>query len=192
MISDICCSNLICMEVIMTVKEYHSVEELLSLAKSESNSRLARRIQALALARQEYSCPEITEMTGNCRRTIQMWVAKYNSHSLEGLKEQPRSGRCPKLPPAKYKKFCSRIDAGPAKKDSTATLSGKDIQQILSESFGVVYTLDGVYKLLHRLGYSCLKPRPRHEKADSLIQEKFKKTFPRDWSKSNQSIVAKK
>ena len=157
----------------MTVKEYHSVQKLLSLAKSESNPRLARRIQAVALARQGHSCSEITEMTGDCRRAIQMWVAKYNSHSLEGLKEQHRSGRCPKLPPVKYEKFCSRIDAGPDKKDSKATLSGKDIQQILSDSFGVDYTLDGVYKLLYRLGYSCLKPRPRHEKADPLVQEKF-------------------
>lgn len=175
----------------MTVKEYHSVQKLLSLAKSQPNPRLARRIQAVALARQGYSCPEITEMTGNCRRTIQIWVARYNAHSLEGLREQPRSGRCPKLPPTKYKKFCSRIDAGPDKKDSTATLSGKDIQQILCENFGVVYTLDGVYKLLHRLGYSCLKPRPRHEKADPLVQEKFKKTFPRSWMKSSQGIRAK-
>ena len=176
----------------MTVKEYHSVQKLLSLAKSEPNPRLARRIQVVALARQGRSCPEITEMTGNCRRAIQGWVAKYNFHSLEGLKEQRRSGRCPKLAPTKYKKFCSRIDAGPAKKDSTATLSGKDIQQILSESFGVVYTLDGVYKLLHRLGYSCLKPRPKHEKADPLVQEEFKKTSLRGWMKFNQGIRAKK
>ena len=176
----------------MTVKEYHSVQKLLSLAKSESNSRFARRIQAVALARQGHSCPEITEMTGNCRRAIQSWVAKYNAHSLEGLKEQRRSGRCPKLPATKHKKFCSRIDTGAAKKDSTATLYGKDIQQILRENFGVVYTLDGVYKLLHRLGYSCLKPRPRHEKADPLVQEEFKKTSLRSWMKSNQSIRAKK
>ena len=176
----------------MTVKEYRSIQKLLSLAKSESNPRLARRIQAVALARQGHNCPEITKMTGNCRRAIQMWVAKYNAHSLEGLKEQHRSGRCPKLPASKYKKFCSLIDAGPAKKDSTATVSGKDIQQVLKENFGVVYTLDGVYKLLHRLGYSCLKPRPRHEKADPLVQEEFKKTSIRSWMKSNQSIGAKK
>jgi transposase len=180
------------MEVIMTVKEYHSVQKLLSLAKSESNPRLARRIQAVALARQGHSCPEIAKMTGNCLRAIQMWVAKYNAHSIKGLNEQHRSGRCPKLPASKYKKFCSLIDAVPDKKDSTATLSGKDIQQILRESFGVVYTLDGVYKLLHRLGYSCLKPRPRHEKADPLVQEEFKKTSLRGWMRSNQSIWAKK
>ena len=176
----------------MTVKEYHSVQKLLSLAKSESNPRLARRIQAVALAQQGHSCPEIIEMTGNCRRAIQMWVAKYNTLGIKGLQEQQRSGRCPKLPPTKHKKFCSRIDVGPSKKDSTASLSGKDIQQILRENFGVVYTLDGVYKLLHRLGYSCLKPRPRHEKADPLVQQEFKKTSLRGWMKFNQSIRAKK
>ncbi len=163
----------------MTVKEYHSVKKLLSRAKSESNPRLARRIQAIALVRQGHSCPEIIEMTGNCRRAIQSWVAKYNAHGLEGLKEQRRSGRRPKLPPTKHRKFCSRIDAGPAKKDSTATLYGKDIQQILEREFGVIYSLNGVYQLLHRLGYSCLAPRPRHEKADIRVQERFKKTFRR-------------
>ena len=123
----------------MTVKEYHSVQKLLSLAKSESNPRLARRIQAIALARQGYSCPEIIEITANCRRVIQNWVAKYNAHGLKGLKEQHRNGRHPKLPPAKYKSFCSWIDTGPTKKDSTATFYGKDIQQILETGFGVVY-----------------------------------------------------
>ncbi|MFC1781069.1 transposase [Planctomycetota bacterium] len=39
-------------------------------------------------------------------------------------------------------------------------------QRLLEREFGVVYSLWGVYDLLHRLGYSCLCPRPQHEKAD--------------------------
>jgi len=38
------------------------------------------------------------------------------------------------------------------------------------------YRLSGVYALLHRLGYRCLMPRPRHPKADSQAQEAFKKS----------------
>jgi transposase len=37
----------------------------------------------------------------------------------------------------------------------------------------VKYTLDGIYPLLHRLGYSCLAPRPRHEKQDLAAQRAF-------------------
>jgi transposase len=69
-------------------------------------------------------------------------------------------------------------------------LYGRDIQQILQRDFGVIYTLDGVYKLLHRLGYSCLKPRSRHEKADPRLQETFKKTLQADFKQLPKSILA--
>jgi transposase len=169
------------MEVIMTVKEYKSVKELLKSAKSQTNAHLARRIQAVALAQQGYTCAEIARMTAHSRRAIQSWVAKYNTHGLDGLKEQHRSGRKPNLPTASYQQFSSRIDAGPTKNDAVATLYGKNIQKILNNEFGVVYSLNGVYQLLHRLGYSYLAPRPRHQKADIKAQQDFKKTSAGGW-----------
>jgi len=165
----------------MTVKEYKSVKELLKLAKSQTNARLAGRIQAVALAQQGYTCLEIAQMTAHSRRAIQSWVAKYNASGIEGLKEQHRSGRKPNLPVTSYQQFSDRIDAGPAKNDAVATLYGKDIQKILSNEFGVVYSLNGVYQLPHRLGYSYLAPRPRHQKADVKTQQDFKKTSAGGW-----------
>ena len=40
-----------------------------------------------------------------------------------------------------------------------------DIRRILEQEFAARYSLDGVYKLLHRLGYSGLMPRPQHPDA---------------------------
>ena len=55
--------------------------------------------------------------------------------------------------------------AGPTPADGgVCTLRGKDAVRILQEQFGVQYTLDGAYDLLHRLGFSCLNPRPKHRK----------------------------
>jgi transposase len=173
--------EMIDMEVIMTVKAYKSVKELLKLAKSQTNARLARRIQAVVLAQQGYTCVEIAQMTAHSRRAIQSWVAKYNARSIDGLKEQHRSGRKPNLPSASYELFSSRIDAGPTKNDAVATLYGKSIQKILNKEFGVVYSLNGVYQLLHRLGYSYLAPRPRHQKANIKVQQDFKKTSGGGW-----------
>lgn len=174
----------------MTVKNRHTIKELLSLAKAEKDKRLAVRIQTIVLAKQGFNCPEIVEMTGYCRRTIQRWVARYNQAGIKGLLDEPRSGRPAKLPVDKQAEFLARVDAGPKASDGTATLYGRDIQRILEKGFGVVYTLDGVYKLLHRLGYSCLKPRPRHEKADPAVQEAFKKTSQGGWKPSLKSIPA--
>ena len=45
--------------------------------------------------------------------------------------------------------------------------------KILANEFGVRYTLDGVYDLLHRLRLSCLVPRPRHRKNDPQVMQKW-------------------
>ena len=37
---------------------------------------------------------------------------------------------------------------------------------------------DGAYDLLERLGYSCLTPRPLHEKSDPAAMEHFKANAP--------------
>ena len=58
------------------------------------------------------------------------------------------------------------------------TLRGKDVVRILESEFGVRYTLGGAYDLLERLGYSCLSPRPLHEKAGPQRVEHFKQHAP--------------
>jgi len=89
-------------------------------------------------------------------------------------------------------KFCRRIAKGPSKQDGVSVLNGPAIKRLLEREFSVVYSLWGVYDLLHRLGYSCLCPRPQHEKADPKAQEEFKKTSPKGWIKSNQNTQARK
>jgi hypothetical protein len=62
---------------------------------------------------------------------------------------------------------------GPREEDGVCTLRGKDALATLEQGFGVRYTLNGAYGLLHRLRLSCLAPRPRHEKQDRAAQEQF-------------------
>ena len=74
--------------------------------------------------------------------------------------------------------MAARLDGGALADDGVCTLRGKDIQGILQRSFGVRYSLNGVYNLLWRLGYSSLAPRPRHEEQDRKIIEDFKRRAP--------------
>ena len=68
----------------------------------------------------------------------------------------------------------ARLDAGPTDADGVCTLRGKDVQRIARDELGVDLSVSSVYRTLHRMGYSCLAPRPRHEKQDLAAQEKFK------------------
>jgi len=125
------------------------------------------------LAASGLSCTQIMTITGAARRTIQQWVRKYNKHRIDGLKDKPHPGQLTKLPRRDEPRFCKRIETGPTKKDGISVLYGPAIRRILEREFGVLYSQQGLYDLLHRLGYSCFCPRPQHEKADPRLQQQF-------------------
>ena len=74
----------------MKVKSQHTSNQLLKMYKTESNSRLARRIHGIYLANKGHTCPEIMKIIGASRRTIQQWVQKYNNGGIEELKDKSR------------------------------------------------------------------------------------------------------
>lgn len=160
----------------MTIVPHHSIEELFQMARRERRSPVSSRIRLVAMAQQGHSSATIAGLTGESSRTVERWVRRYNQAGIESLDDRPRSGRPPKLGQDQQAAFMARIDDGPIASDGVSTLHGRDYQRILEEEFGVLYSLDGVYKLLHRFGYSWLMPRPRHEKADPQALEDFKKT----------------
>ena len=175
----------------MNVKSHPTTRALRTLYRTEKNAKLAQRIQGVYLASKGLTCPEIIAITGTARRTIQQWVHKYNQQGIVGLKDKPRPGTPPKLPRKKELKFQKRIEAGPTEADGVSVLNGPVIRRILEHEFGVLYSRQGLYDLLHRLGYSCLCPRPQHENANPQLQAEFKKTSPKRWMQSNQSIPTK-
>jgi len=131
-------------------------------------------------------------ITGAARRTIRQWIHKYNEQGIDGLKDKTRPGQPTKLPRRDELRFCKRIEAGPTPEDGVSVLNGPALRRILEREFGVLYSQQGLYDLLHRLGYSCLCPRPQHEKVDPQLQQQLKKTSSGCWIKSNQTIQAKK
>ncbi len=179
------------MEAIMNVESHHTTKELQTFYRSEKKARPAQRIHGVYLASKGLTCPQIMAITGVARRTIQQWVHKYNKKGIVGLKDKPRPGTPTKLPRKKELKFRKRIEAGPTKADHVSVLNGPVIRRILEREFGILYSRQGLYDLLHRLGYSCLCPRPQHQNANPQLQAEFKKTSPRRWIQFNQNIPAK-
>jgi transposase len=179
------------MEAVMNVISHHTLAQLQALYRTQKDGRLARRIQGVYLAKMGRTCPEIMAVTGTARRTVQQWVAKYNRGGLDELFDKPRPGQPTKLPRNREGEFLRRLEQGPTPADGVRVLNGPAIQRILEREFGQTYSLGGVVDLLHRLGYSYLCPRPRHEQADPAAQEEFKKTFLSSWTRSKPNTPAK-
>ena len=72
--------------------------------------------------------------------------------------------------------------------EGLAAYNGPILRERIEQRFGKVYSLAGVYKLLHRLGYNDLMPRPRHPDTDPAALGAFKKTSCRGvWLSSRQN-----
>ena len=148
---------------------------LLQAACHEPHPKAVRRIQAVAMAQQSLTGAKIARLTGEPARTLRRWVRRYNQDGHSARVQPTWSGRPTKLPRSQEQAFKHRIDAGPTDRDPVSVMHGQDYQRILETEFGKVYTLNGVYQLLKRPGYSWLVPQPQYENTDTPAQEAFKK-----------------
>ena len=163
----------------MYVAEHHPLEELQGLARQHEGRRAWKRYQAVVLARLGDTAEQIARALDCGARTAQTWVAKYNAGGAAALDERPRPGRPTTLPRAQEDRLRARLDAPPRPEDGTCARHGPDIRRILKEEFAAEYTPQGVYDLLHRLGYSSLMPRQQPKDADPAAQEAFRQGPPR-------------
>jgi transposase len=152
--------------------------ELVRLERAEKHAPRSKRLRIIILAINGYTAPAVAMSVGLSRRICQRWLARYNQFGLEGIED--RRGAKPKSPlsPEQETMMRQRIESGAQPDDQVCSLRGVDFQRILSAEFGVLRSLPGVYHLLHRLGYSYLRPRPRHCHADPRAQEAFKHELP--------------
>ena len=158
----------------MFVADHHPLEQLPDLAQATPQKRLWRRIQTVVLAKQGWTAQDIADALGCSLKAVKNWVAQYNRAGIPALHERPRRGRPPLLDPQEDPRLKQRLDAPPRPEDGVCTLRGLDIRRILEQEFGVLMSLQAVYDLLHRFGFSSLMPRPQHEAANPEVQEFFK------------------
>jgi transposase len=162
----------------MEVRQHLPLAELERLERKEPNARRAKRLRIVILAMRGYTAPAIAMSLGLSRRACQDWVYRFNAWGLDGLEDH--RGKEPRGPltPEQQLKMQQRLDAGATLEDRVCSLRGVDVQQILAQEFGILRSLPAVYYLLHQLGYSYLRPRPRHRKFNAAAQAEFQRQMP--------------
>ena len=162
----------------LTERTLGDIDQLRQRAGDERDALRRDRWRAVLMALDGEEAIEIALALGRARRSVQDWAYAYRDGGIDAVQPMPRPGRTPKLPREREAQFIERLDGGPLPSDGVCTLRGKDVVRILETEFGAKYTLGGAYDLLERLGYSCLSPRPLHEKADPVAVEQFKQHAP--------------
>lgn len=150
----------------ITLHHDSDLAELDRRLRTEKHALQRDRLRAVRLALDGLEEPVIRNMLGRSRDFVQKWAYAYRDGGLEAIAAKLRKGRPTKLPRDRQAAFRRRMLAGPTDADGVCSLRGKDAVRILEAEFGVHDSLDGVYDLLRRLGFSSLAPRPVHRKND--------------------------
>lgn len=159
-------------------REVGDLDELRRRAKVEKSTLRRDRLRAVIAAIEGEDAPTMALVLGRSRRQVQEWAYAYRNLGIDAIHPPKRAGKKPMVSAEIAEKLKARIDAGATPQDKVCTLRGKDVQRILREDHSVDLSLQAVYNTLHRFGYSCLAPRPRHEKQDLAVQKKFKEEMP--------------
>jgi transposase len=162
----------------MEVRDHRTLESLQLMEKQERNAQRAKRLRTIILAMQGLTASDIELSLGVPYRTVQSWVECYNKEGLKGLEDGRGGDRRTAITAEQKAELCQRLDQGPKPEDPICTLRGVDVQHILAQEFGIWRKLSSIYVLLHKLGYSYLRPRPRHRRADPAAQAKFIEELP--------------
>ena len=178
-------------------KEPGDADQLHALIAAEKQARQRDRFRVVLLAgeglgrQKELERQQIAQVVGRSRQFVDAWVGRYRRHGLSGLYAKKQPGAEPKLNDQEQNQLIAWLEQGPAEEDKLAAYNGPILREKIRAHFGKLYSLPGVYALLHRLGYNDLMPRGTHPDTDPAVLEAFKKkNCPNVWPGSGPSTRA--
>ncbi len=149
---------------------------LRNLAKVETDTRVQRRILAIANALAGMSRQAAAESAGMDRQTLRDWVIRYNVHGVAGLADLWQGGRPPRLTPDEQAELLAIVMAGPdPDRDGFSAFTRDDLVAICETKFGKSMHATTMGVLLTKLGLSRQKARPSHPQKGPAAQAAFKK-----------------
>lgn len=112
----------------------------------------------------------MTAALGVNYRSIQRWVAWYRRGGVALLRSRRSGGvgQPPFLPPGAQAQVAQEVATGRFR-------TGAELRDWIHQTYGVEYTVGGIYTLLKRLHGRQKVPRPIHPRTDLAQQEAWKK-----------------
>jgi putative transposase len=102
------------------------------------------------------------------------WYKRYNNKGLNGLKDQPRSGRPPLVDNDLMMKIRKELS------DSNIGWDFRQVTDLIQKRTDVKYHEVHIYRLLHKWGFSAKVPQKRFVRdASKQDKKRFKKEYKR-------------
>ena len=145
--------------------------------RRSEEARYDHRLHGVLLVAQGMSCPEVSRLLGDSPRTVEYWVRRFEDRGLAGLVEGERSGRPRRLNDKQLAEINSVLRQTPGSVGiSSGIWDGKGLSAFIKMRYGVILGVRQCEYMFKSLGFRRRKPRPVIARADSELQEAYKKT----------------
>lgn len=122
---------------------------------------------------------EIADVIGCSQPTVHKWVARFKRG--KPLDTLPRSGRPTKLTKKTLGRLRGKIlTAIENANEEFCSVSTKEIGKLIRQEVGELYSLRHVERIMHRLGFSLITPRPQHIRHDQQKVDQFRDEFKKN------------
>ena len=175
----------------------YELRSLESLYKKEENSKAKVRLQAAILRKKNRTLIEISDVVHYPFTTVGDWLRRLHTGGIERRYSKKQTGRPAWLTKQQKEELKKILDKSPKAQGLPYSIwTTKLFLYFIDQRYNVTYKLRNVEKLVHELGYSIKKARPKHHKANKKAQEDFKKKFKRrfsqDFTTDSRSFVLTK
>ena len=126
---------------------------------------------------------QIAQLIGCSQAAVSKWISRHESgRTLETL---PRSGRPTKLTTQNLKKLRSKLlDEVKSANKKYCSLNTKQLGVIIKREIDTDYSLRHVERIMHKLGFSLITPRPKHLRHDQSKVDKFRDDFKKNFKRN--------
>lgn len=126
---------------------------------------------------------EIAELLNCHQSSISRLLRKYKRKGI--IHNLPRSGRPTNFTPKNLldlkDKILTKIKEA---NNQYCAVSTKQVGQIIHQEIGETYSLRHVERIMHKLGFSLITPRPQHLRHDQDKVDQFRDDFKKNFNRS--------
>lgn len=163
----------------------YSTEKLTELYHKEENPKAKVRLLAAILRKEGKTFSEISSVLKYPLTTVRDWLIRLQSQGISRRCNLKQPGRPKRLTDSQIENLKPILSKSPQEQGFPFIIwTTKLVMQLIEMLYNVSYKPDQVRRILHRLGFSCQKPRPTHRKANKDLQEDFKKTSSNGFNNS--------
>jgi transposase len=143
-------------------------EELVTKCKKELKTQgvrgeNGRRLQAI-ISVKEHGITAVAEIFGVARFTLSRWIKDFKARGCAAFSVAKGRGRPPKLSEQQMQELQTYIE------EQGATLTSPQLVMVIKDKFGINVNKSSAHRILKRLGFSYITPRPIHHKKDTAAE----------------------